>query len=93
MTTKLAPPVKLWFGRDATSVPGRLPEVAYTLTFTELAGPGPLKYAPCTSSPVTFQPGPAGTLKSSAASSSYGSRAASKFCELEPIVPALSYWS
>jgi hypothetical protein len=26
--TKLASPAKLWFGRDATSVPGRSPEVA-----------------------------------------------------------------
>jgi hypothetical protein len=39
-------------------------------TLTEVAGPAPLKYAPCTSTPVTFQPGPAGTSKSSAASSS-----------------------
>jgi hypothetical protein len=91
--TKLGPPVKLWFGRDWSSVPGRSPEFAYTATLTEVAGPGPLKYTPCTSTPVTFHPGPAGTSKSSAASSSKVSSAASKFWELEPTVPALSYWS
>ena len=71
MTTKFGPPVNDWFSRSATKVPGRFPApFAYTRTFTEAAGPPPSSYAPWTSTPVTFQPGPAGTTKSSAASSS-----------------------
>jgi hypothetical protein len=41
--TKLGPPVKLWFGRDWSSAPGRPPAFAYTETLAEVAGPGPLK--------------------------------------------------
>jgi hypothetical protein len=43
VTTKFGPPVNDWFKRSATIVPGKLPApFAYTRTFTEAAGPGPL---------------------------------------------------
>jgi hypothetical protein len=40
-----------------------------------------------------LQPTPSGTTKSSATASSNESFAASKFCELETLAAAWSYWS
>jgi hypothetical protein len=60
---------------------------------TEVAGPGPLKYPPCTSTFVICQLCPAGIEKSSASSSSRALWSASKFCELMLNSPGLSYWS
>jgi len=60
---------------------------------TEVAGPGPLKYSPSTSTPFTVQLVPLGIAKSSASSSSYWLSDDSKFCELDESSPKLSYWS
>jgi hypothetical protein len=67
--------------------------LSYTETLTESAGPGPWKYTPCTSTPLMLHPTPSGMTKSSATASSHVSRGVSKFCELDAVVAALSYWS
>jgi hypothetical protein len=58
-----------------------------------VAGPGPLKYSPETSTVLMFQPRPPGTTKSSASSSSKLFIDASKFWELEDRAAGLLYWS
>jgi hypothetical protein len=89
--TKLGPFVKVSLGREWSSVSGKLlPLFEYTLTLTDVAGPGPLKYSPATSTVITPQVWPLGTTKSSASSSSYALNAFSKFCELDEKVPGLS---
>ena len=70
--------------------PGSVPEFGKKKTFTESAGPVPLKYCPPTLTWLTFHVCPAGTTKSSAVKSSKLSNAASKFCELVAVVAALS---
>ena len=73
--------------------PGSVPELGKKNTFTEVAGPVPLKYWPPTFTELMFHVAPAGTTKSSAVKSSNVSNDASKFCELVAVVAALSVWS